>query len=336
MPRTAPVKQTLDSYAGSQDIMSHGRTPAFQHLGTVLADGLSIEQALAAAHLDNWNVRTEPLAVMTSDGMFPMERHQIILRTIDGATEPIAPTGKQYTPVQNEELAAFAETILDESDLVMDAAGAIDHGRRVFMVLRSPDTVTYGGNDKVAPYMFLATGHDGTMSTFVKPLWMRVACTNQIGGILRNSKIEYRVRHTSTIQGKVTQAREALNLRFTAQDALDAEIERLLSVKVTDDAFTKVLDAVAPITDDLKAAGVTRREQVRDDLWTLWQADTQKPIANTAWAAVNTVGEYVDWFGPAADQPTKRARSQMFGTREATKARLVTKTLAAVGASSPR
>ncbi|MCU0297307.1 MAG: DUF945 domain-containing protein [Candidatus Nanopelagicales bacterium] len=325
----------IDTLASDTDLMHHGkRTLGFEHLGFKVTEDMTVQQALEAAHLTDWNVRTEPLTAMTSDGVFHLDRHQIIMRTFDGQPRPIAPTGKQYTPVQNEELAAFAATILDESDLRVAACGSVDDGRRVFLLLKSPDDVTYGGTDKVAPYLTVATGHDGTMSTIVKPLWIRLFCTNQIGGILRTKGVahSYSVRHTSTIQGKVAQAREALGLQHNLQDELDAEIERLLSVKVTDQTFEKAVDAVAPITDDLKPAGRTRREKVRDDLWTLWNADTQKPIAGTAWAAVNTVGEYVDWFGPGAGDADKRARAQVLGSREAQKVTLVHKTLAAVGA----
>lgn len=314
------------------------RAPAFHSLGTIFPEGTTIEQGLDAAHLSNWNVRTEPLTVVTSDGMFPMPRHQVIMRDNPetGSPEPIAPTGKQYTAVQNEELAEFAALVLDESDLTLDSAGSTNGGRRVFMVLASPETVTYGETDTVAPYMVLATGHDGGLATIMRPLFMRLRCTNQLTGILYASSVrqvlsEFRVRHTSSIEGRVQQARDALNLRWKAQDALDKEIERLLSVPVSANGWGAVVDALAPITDDLKPAGVTRREKMRDDLWGLWNADTQKPIKGTAWAAVNAVGEYFDWFGPGADDTAKRAASQMFGSRESTKAAATRKTLAVLG-----
>jgi hypothetical protein len=39
-------------------------------------------------------------------------------------------------------------------------------------------------------------------------------------------------------------------------------------------------------------------ETRRDELMRLWNAPTQENIKNTAWAAYNTVVEYVDWFSP--------------------------------------
>jgi phage/plasmid-like protein (TIGR03299 family) len=325
---------TLDTYVGP-DLMHHGRTPAFRTLGTIFEDGTTVEDGLDQAYLSGWNVRTEPLTVITNDGMFPMPRHKVIMRDhpVTGTPEPIAPSGKQFQPVQPEELGEFAKALLDESDLILDSAGSVDNGRRVFLVLRSPESITYGAGDKVHPYLLAATGMDGSLSTIVRPLFMRLACTNQLTGVLYGKGMaEYRLRHTSTLEGRIAQAREALGLRFKAQDALDKEIERLLSVKVSNQTWGNVVDTLAPLDEDLSTAGTTRREKVRDSLWSLWSANTQKPIAGTAWAGVNAIGEYFDWYGPGADNTAKRAASQMFGSREATKARATRKALAVMDA----
>lgn len=310
-----------------------GRQSGYRRIGTIIPEGTSVADGLQIAGLADWNVRTEPLTVVTVDGMYPMPRNQIILRTVEGQTRPIAPTGKQYKPVQNEELAEFAQAVLDDSDLVLDTAGDLDDGRRVFMVLRSPTDLTFGGIDKVTRQMVIATGHDGTLATSVKPLFERIFCTNQVSRLVfGKGRIEYRLRHTSSIKGRVAQARDALGLTFNVGERFAQEVERLLTVKVSDLDWRNVVEALAPIDNDLPAATATRRMKVRDDLWTLWRADTQQPIKGTAWAGVNAVGEYFDWMGAGASDAAKRARAQVLGTREAAKAAATAKMLAVVGA----
>ena len=293
-------------------------------------EGMGIEEALDHSYLSGWNVRTTPFQAIAEGTILDAPRHRMIVRDnpATGVVETVAPTGLTYTTVQNEELGAFAAALLDDSDLVVDSVGAVKDGRRVFITLRSPESITYGPNEEIRPYLLLGTGHDGGMSTIVKAMNVRLVCTNQLSGVLRGGQSIYRVRHTGqSIDRKIVQARNVLGIQHRAQDELDAEIRRLLGTPFVARQFDEVVDFIAPNDDSLSPAGQTRREKVRDDLWATWSADTNATAGNTAWRAVQTVGEYFDWIG-GSDKT--RAQRNVLGQQERGKAKATAKILSLV------
>jgi phage/plasmid-like protein (TIGR03299 family) len=276
------------------------RLPAWQVKGTVITPGTPTEQALTEAGMAGWDVRTEPLQVVHSGGISDVPRQRIILRNSADGIVPIRPCGPQYVPVQNEELVAFGQNILDDSDLVMDSLGFTANGAKVFFALRTPEALTIGGFDKVQPNLLITSGHDGGGSVRVMVSHTRIACTNQLVGIFRKARAEghaFTVRHSGrTIDAKVGQARHALDVLTAGSDGLVAEAERLLATEYSDARFKKLATDLFPNADSLSKGGQTRRTEHRENLLGLWHAPTQDGITGTAWGAVQAVVEFADWY----------------------------------------
>ena len=66
-----------------------------------------------------------------------------------GRPEALGVVGDLYTPMQNEDHAAFLNTLADESGAIFDTAGSLNGGRQVFITMRLPDTMKIGGTDRV-------------------------------------------------------------------------------------------------------------------------------------------------------------------------------------------
>ena len=313
-------------YAGS-------RQPAWHQLGTTVDADLTVDEALDLSYLSGWNVRTEPLTALTSEGIMLLEGHQVILRDnpVSGAAEPIAPIGSSYVTVQNEELAAFVANITDNSELVVDACGSLKGGARVFITLRTPDTIKLGGVDEAQPYLLVASGHDGGMAVHVQATTVRVVCQNTLSWAMGTlSEPRFTVRHTgATIEGKVEQARQALSLTHEANDAMDKLVAELLATPFAPKQYEAVVNGLFPEDPKLSKGGATRRANARDELWSLWSAPTQDNIKGSAWGAVQAVTEYADWYGTGAKDANKRAERQLLGD-PSFKAMAVRKVLAQV------
>ena len=91
---------------GSEAAFASLRQPAWHGLGTVFDNEVTTQQMLELAHLDNWNVRLEPVYVQG----VPQERFATpsfaVVRDnpFDGEKDVLSVVGKRYKTLQNEEL----------------------------------------------------------------------------------------------------------------------------------------------------------------------------------------------------------------------------------------
>ncbi len=97
---------------------------------------------LQEAKLSNWNVRLSPVAEHTPENWNDKSGAQLVLRTnpFDSGTDILSVVGSRYKVVQNEELFAFADNILDGS-CKWESAGSIKNGKVVFGSLTVPRTM---------------------------------------------------------------------------------------------------------------------------------------------------------------------------------------------------
>ena len=90
------------------------REPAWHGLGTVFTEEKTTAEMLAAANLNNWNVRLVDVEIpntLTSD-----KSYQYVVRTNptdSSQTDVLGVVGERYVPLQNEELFSFGDNILD-------------------------------------------------------------------------------------------------------------------------------------------------------------------------------------------------------------------------------
>ena len=111
------------------------REPAWHGLGTVFTEEKTTAEMLAAANLNNWNVRLVDVEIpntLTSD-----KSYQYVVRTNptdSSQTDVLGVVGERYVPLQNEELFSFGDNILDGGGR-WETAGSIRGGRVVFGIV---------------------------------------------------------------------------------------------------------------------------------------------------------------------------------------------------------
>ena len=310
------------------------RTDAWHKLGTTLThvDGFTAEDAMELAHLGGWNVRKsqaqttllsdEGVSTVDIPGCFATVR----TNPFTGQPDVLGYVGQHYTPIQNEQHAAFLNALVDESGAVFDTAGSLANGKRVFITMKMPRTMLIGGVDEVTINIAALNSHDGTSSFQLLTTPVRVVCANTERAALGNNRGLFKIRHTTNATRAVEEARQALDLSFAYCDAFEQEAEKMIQTTCTDAQFWEMAASLfgKPDEDDASKRALTEWNKRAETLAMLWHdASTQKVVSGTRWAAYNVVTEYADHFhavnAPEGHDLTARAERVVAGAYDALK-----------------
>jgi phage/plasmid-like protein (TIGR03299 family) len=284
------------------------REPAWHGLGTVFTEEKNTAEMLAAANLNNWNVRLEDVVIpdtLTSD-----KSYQYVVRTNPTnktQTDVLGVVGQRYVPVQNEELFAFGDNILDGGGR-WETAGSIRGGRVVFGSLaleRETILDPSGVADKVKTYLLINTSHDGSIAIQASITPVRVVCANTLNLALGSKrgknaiKQSFKIRHTQTAEGKIAIARQALGLANKYMDEFDLMAHAMISKEITAQQFNDIILAAYPKPEEDKKQALTKWTNKVDVINDIYTGEFNGMIAGTAWGAFNALTERLDWHRSA-------------------------------------
>lgn len=237
---------------------------------------------------------------------------------VTGNPEPLGPVQGGYSPIQNEELAEILQALVDEYGAVFDTGGSLRGGREVFMSLKLPEGVQIAGHDAHNLNLVGMNSHDGTRALELVTSMTRVVCANTQAIALRNYQSRFSIRHVSGAKNRIAEARSGLKLTFKVAEEFQKEAEKLFQVKMTDKEFQSFCEVIWP-QDKVKNLSHSLSEYHRRGAHLLKlfrEAPTQENCRNTRWAALQSIGEYVDHFIPVRtkkDEAVTRANRALFG-----------------------
>lgn len=281
------------------------RQPAWHQLGTVFAEEVSSAEMLKLAHLDNWNVRLEDVAI--PDTFESDKSYSFVARTnpFDNAkTDVLGVVGERYKPLQNEELFDFADTLLDAGGR-WETAGSIKGGRVVFGALaldRETILDPNGVADKINTYLLVNTSHDGSIAIQASITPVRVVCANTLNMALGNRgrggtvKQSFKIRHTQTAQGKIAVAREALGLANAYMDEFDKMANAMIQTEITAKQFEDIIALAYPAPENDAKGSFKKHDTKVDMIHSIYNGDFNNTISGTAWGAFNGLTERLDWY----------------------------------------
>jgi phage/plasmid-like protein (TIGR03299 family) len=286
------------------------REPAWHGLGTVFTEEKTTSEMLAAANLNNWNVRLEDLETpthLTSD-----KSYQYVLRTNPTdttQTDILGIVGERYVPLQNEDLFSFGDNILDGGGR-WETAGSIKGGRVVFGSLAlERETVLdpNGVSDVVKTYLLINTSHDGSIAIQASITPVRVVCANTLnlalGGVGRKKnkgiKQSFKIRHTQTAEGKIQIARETLGLANAYMDEFDIMAKAMIEKEVNAKQFNDILLAAYAKPEKDSKVALKKWENKIDTINDIYTGEFNGMIAGSAWGAFNALTERLDWYRTA-------------------------------------
>jgi phage/plasmid-like protein (TIGR03299 family) len=284
------------------------REPAWHNLGTVFDTEKNTSEMLVAANLNNWNVRLEELTIpsdMTSD-----KNYQYVVRTNPtdkSQTDVLGIVGERYVPLQNEELFAFGDNILDGGGR-WETAGSISGGRVVFGSLALERETVLDPNgvaDVVKTYLLINTSHDGSIAIQASITPVRVVCANTLNVALNRTrkkdgvKQSFKIRHTQTAQGKVAVARQTLGMANSYMDQFDKMAHAMIAKEITAQDFNNIILAAYPKPETDAKGSVKKWENKVDIINDIYTGEFNGMIAGNAWGAFNALTERLDWYRTA-------------------------------------
>jgi len=276
------------------------REPAWHGLGTVFTEEVSTAEMLKLAHLDNWNVRLEDVAI--PEGFASDRSFSFVTRTNPFNSEQndvLGVVGERYVPLQNEDLFDFGDLMLDGGGR-WETAGSIKGGRQVFGSLAlERETVLdpNGVSDKVNTYLLINTSHDGSVAIQASITPVRVVCANTLNLALKGkAKQSFKIRHTSTASGKVAQAREALGLANLYMNEFDKMAQEMISKEINKAKFDEIVALAYPAPEKDAKGSFKKYNDKIDLIQSIYVGDYNKTIAGTAWGAFNALTERLDWY----------------------------------------
>lgn len=280
------------------------RVDAWHHLGRVLPDTSTAEEAMRHGLLSGWNLRKAPLTADAGGTQVEVPGQYAIIRdnpVVAGQADVLGVVGKGYQIIQNEELSGLLDTLIDESGARYETAGAIDGGRKVFVTMKMPGHIKIGGVDPIDNYIAATTSHDGQSSTTIMVTPVRVSGQSTLNLAFNRASHQFRVRHTVGAKNLlVQQARDALDFTFDYLDGFQGEAERLINTTLTQAKFERILaTSIFPLTADTPAGTATRTQNKIDTVAELFSdAHSQAGVRDTAWAGLNALTEWYDHFSP--------------------------------------
>ena len=277
--------------------------PAWHNLANAIYDEdqeVSASQIAKDAKLADWNIRLESISNFISDDYRNNSDSYLVVRTnpFDSKNDVLSIVGKRYQVVQNEQVLAFGDALV-EGGAYWETAGSIKNGRVVFASLKLGKDIVIdsaGVNDKINMYLLLHSSHDGSTAVQASITPVRVVCQNTLNVALRSTKQSFKLRHTQSVDGKIAQARQALSLSFAYAQDFENLANELYSAPVSDKLFNEIILAAYPKPDKDAKGAIKKWENKVDVINEIYQSPTTSAISKTAWGAYNALTERLDYF----------------------------------------
>jgi phage/plasmid-like protein (TIGR03299 family) len=323
--------------ANIQTMVSGRGIKPWHNLGVIVDGLMTAAECLTKAGLD-WTVTKE--ALQTKTGGLDVPNAFAVKRSDNNGI--LGVVGNQYTALQNKDAFSYMDAICqDHGSAKYETAGALGDGERVWLQVAVEGDIAIKGKggkdsgDTLQRYILMANSHDGSSPLLIATTMVRVVCQNTLTAALQDASTMFKVRHTKSIGGKVADVRDALGIINNSYTELEAKLQKLASIKVTDKGFEKYIGALGFAVDAEKGKG----KGAVDALKALWggegmgaNLDTAK---GTAWGALNAVTQYVDHDRPTRvtkagsfkNEDEARLNSQWFGSGYTLKTKALDKAL---------
>jgi phage/plasmid-like protein (TIGR03299 family) len=216
----------------------------------------------------------------------------------DGA--PLGVVGAGYGLVQNTDVVEICEVWNEEGKASYVACGAPDDGKRIYIVMKTPDTIVLGPNegDKIQNYFFLTTAHDGSEAIVAYPTPMHVGSgslivpANKTGGAIK-------IKHTKHVMRYVAHSKKIMRhlAKFWEEFAKSALLfaETKLPTQSAFDYFTMILSEDGKVPKDLDLG--SKKNTIRDRLIEIYKTGPTSKMPygkNTLLGAYLAVTTYAD------------------------------------------
>ncbi len=298
----------IEEIDGTPGSFAAVRQPAWHNLGVVVDEQVTAKKLLTLANADYEVFKTpsttrfeRPIAPGSPVTMFyeaedPNRRQVCRFNPVTGQVEILGNVGEGYTPMSNEQVfVGFADALLDVAQPTVSTCGVLKGGRQAFMAFKLPRTLVIGGGDETDLWMFAHTSHDGSARATVAITPIRVVCQNTLRMALKNYVSSFSIRHSVNAKLNLDDAKKALGLTNAYADEFERIAEALIEHPMNTNQFVKLMTDLWGPGDEPSKRAVAIWDTKLDVLQHIWNGPTSEDCKFTAYAAYNTVAEYLDW-----------------------------------------
>lgn len=277
--------------------MTHGITPRdhlvsgrsirpWHGLGTTVGGTLTPLEALRAAKLD-WRVSLETLTFTNPRYAYVPVPARAVVRT--DTQDLLGVVGERYVPVQNEDLVAVLDAILDFGAR-LDTAGSLLGGRYVWFSALLAEF--HAAGDLHQEYLVVSHAHDGSRAVTVRRTTVRVVCWNTLQAHDRRSSLGFSVRHTASAKERIAAIGRLLREADPDRQHFRDTAHRLSRARVSERDQVRYLLQSLGLDPELELRSVKRKiEAAKAAL--AWEREHAHSDPDTAWTMLQGVTHYL-------------------------------------------
>ncbi|MBD5085063.1 MAG: DUF945 domain-containing protein [Clostridiales bacterium] len=285
------------------ETMFYVREKPWHGLGTRVEEAPTSGDALVYAGLD-WDVVQKN--VYAEDGTL-ISGYKVNTRSTDNAALGIV--SDRYKVVQNNDAFQFTDDLLG-AGVTYETAGALQDGRKVWMLARMPHRYIIAG-DEIAPYMVVMNSHDGSSGIKVAMTPVRVVCQNTLNLALSSAKRIWTTKHTENVMSRVHEAQETLLLAETYMAELGRGIDTLSKIRLTDKRVMEFMQEFFPVGQDVAEAQRKNNLRLLEDMkMRYWDAPDLSSVGRNGYRFVNAVSDFATHANPI--RKTKNYNENLF------------------------
>ena len=332
------MAHNVETMAWANDVPWHG-------LGIKVSGELTPLQMQEEAQLD-WTVSKRPSYTIDapewSEDVGIMQTPNTFHIVRDSDNTVLSHCGRDYIPIQNEDVFKFFKRFTEAGHMTMETAGSLKNGGEIWGLAKISEDFELAGDDLIKGYLLINQPHIVGKSMTIKLTPIRVVCNNTLTMALQDSgTASFRMPHVREFGTDVIQAaEEALGLSAQAMTEFRTNSTLLSKTKAK---HSDVLDYVAEIYQPQMIAEYRNEQLLRESGKAIGEqaplieklnkfpslvvdALEQSPGANlksargTWWGALNAVTYVEDhlresqtegnalhsaWFGAAANRKSK-------------------------------
>ena len=220
------MEHQVETMAWANDEPWHG-------LGVEVPATLTPLEMQEAASLD-WTVSKRPSYTIDAPewsedvGLIHADKTFHIVR--DSDNQILSHCGKDYIPIQNEDVFKFFKRFTEAGHMTMETAGSLKNGGEIWGLAKISEDFELVGEDQIKGYLLINQPHIVGRSMIIKLTPIRVVCNNTLTFALGSAGASFRIPHVKAFGDEAIRA---------AEEALGLSGERMAEFKEAATFLTK-------------------------------------------------------------------------------------------------
>ena len=251
---------------GTYSFVSRREIP-WHNLGTIVENALTSAEAIRACNADFEVGLAEvyakfPRELWKQDAAGNLKRGEkvpgIFATYRKDNLHVFGAVGSRYEVVQNIEAFNFIDNIVATGEAVIETAGVLGNGERIFVTAKLPDYITLSNGDNIESYIFITMAHDGTGQIEAALTKIRIVCNNTLNMALRHCTNKVSFKHTKNVRDRLEAGAKLMRLNNKFSKELNDTLQYLKQQPITDEMVIDVVYKLTLTPDELNLVAMNR------------------------------------------------------------------------------